>query len=360
MKNAMKKLMSLVLVAVLLVSAVPFAASAAEPEPIYITVYQNVDGEDVVESGDYAPNSERVTMKKICEMLGISESEFEGAWFTNPGEAKEHKKSFGEDVPANGGSLKIRKVAMTTPTEPTDPKPTEPKPTDPKPTDPVVNKVTIVVKKDGVEGTAYDVEIKNASTTVQNLITYKVNAAEIAGMDFAAAYVSNRPMPIEYDGNDDVSPAPSGSSVIEETSANTPLYNNVDEFTSDNTKNGKLRVQAYASQQVFPIQNAKVTVEKEFRNGRELFNESYTDIDGIAQNIVLPAKDKRLSLTASGEIPYTTYRVTVSHPQFETLVFDRVPIFDSIESMQPAAMVPKTDNLTSKVIMDTDAGTVRR
>lgn len=177
---------------------------------------------------------------------------------------------------------------------------------------------------------------------------------------YNAAYVSNRPMPSEYDGNDDTGVSPSGSSVIEETSANTPLYNNVDEFTSANTKNGKLRVQAYASQQVFPIQNAKVTVEKDFRNGRYLFNESYTDIDGIAQNIILPAKDKRLSLTASGEIPYTTYTVTVSHPQFETLVFDRVPIFDSIESMQPAAMVPKTDNLSSKVIMDSDAGTVRR
>ena len=177
---------------------------------------------------------------------------------------------------------------------------------------------------------------------------------------YNAAYVSNRPMPREYDGNNDTVASPSGSSVIEETSANTPLYDNVDKFTADNTKSGKLRIQAYASQQVFPIQNAKVTVEKEFRNGRYLFNESYTDIDGIAQNIVLPAKDKRLSLTASGEIPYTTYTVTVSHPQFETLVFDRVPIFDSIESMQPAAMTPKADSLNSKVIMDTDAGTVRR
>lgn len=177
---------------------------------------------------------------------------------------------------------------------------------------------------------------------------------------YNAVYVSNRPMPSEYDGNEDAAVSPSGSSVIEETSSNTPLYDNVDKFTADNTKNGKLRVQAYASQQVFPIQNAKVTVEKDFRNGRYLFMESYTDIDGIAQNIVLPAKDKRLSLTASGEIPYTTYTVTVSHPQFETLVFDRVPIFDSIESMQPAAMVPKTDKLNSKVIMDTDAGTVRR
>ncbi|MBR2957994.1 MAG: hypothetical protein IKC20_07070 [Clostridia bacterium] len=187
-----------------------------------------------------------------------------------------------------------------------------------------------------------------------------IKEKEYSTPKYNAAFVSNRPMPSEYDGNEDMGFSQSGSSVIEETSANTPLYNNVDEFTSTNKKNGKLRVQAYASQQVFPIQNARVTVEKEFRNGRELFNESYTDIDGIAQNIVLPAKDKRLSLTASGEIPYTTYRVTVSHPQFETLVFDRVPIFDSIESMQPAAMVPKTDSLSSKVIMDTDAGTVRR
>ena len=177
---------------------------------------------------------------------------------------------------------------------------------------------------------------------------------------YNAAYVSNRPMPSEYDGNDADTPSPSGSSVIEETSANTPLYDSVDDFTADNSRNGKLRVQAYASQQVFPIQNAKVTVEKDFRNGRYLFNESYTDIDGVAQNIVLPAKDKRLSLTAGGEIPYTTYTVTVSHPQFETLVFERVPIFDTIESMQPAAMTPKTDSLNSKVIMDTAAGTVRR
>ena len=177
---------------------------------------------------------------------------------------------------------------------------------------------------------------------------------------YNAAYVSNRPLPSEYDGNEDNVVSPSGSSVIEETSSNTPLYDNVDLFRADNTKNGKLRVQAYASQQVFPIQNAKVTVEKDFRNGRYILSESYTDIDGIAQNIVLPAKDKRLSLTASGEIPYTTYTVTVSHPQFETLVFERVPIFDSIESMQPAAMVPRTDKLNSKVINDTDAGTVRR
>ncbi len=177
---------------------------------------------------------------------------------------------------------------------------------------------------------------------------------------YNAAYVSNRPMPAEYDGNDEISASPSGSSVVEENSSNTSLYANNEDFLRNNTKTGKLRVQAYASQQVFPIQNAKVTVDKEFVNGRHRFNESYTDIDGVAQNISLPAKDKSLSLTAGGEIPYTTYTVTVTHPQFETLVFERVPIFDSIESMQPAAMTPKTDSLSSRVIDDSAPRSERR
>lgn len=177
---------------------------------------------------------------------------------------------------------------------------------------------------------------------------------------YNAAYVSNRPMPPEYDGNDDVSSPPSGSSVVEENSSNTSLYADLDDFLKDNTKSGKLRVQAYASQQVFPIQNAKVTVEKNFLNGLHRLNETYTDIDGVAQNITLPAKDKALSLTAGGEIPYTTYTVTVSHPQFETLVFEQVPIFDSIESMQPAPMVPKSENLSSRVINDSVPRAERR
>lgn len=196
---------------------------------------------------------------------------------------------------------------------------------------------------------------QNSDYTVDETPVKQTNAKM-----YNSAYVSNRPMPPEYDGNDDTSSPPSGSAVIEENSQNTPLFENREDFLKDNTKSGKLRVQAYASQQVFPIQNAKVTVEKEFRDGNYLFNESYTDIDGVVQNIILPTKDKNLSLTAGGEIPYTTYTVTVSHPQFETLVFDRVPIFDSIESMQPAAMVPKSDRLSSRVIADSDAGTARR
>lgn len=185
---------------------------------------------------------------------------------------------------------------------------------------------------------------------------------------YNVAFVSNRPMPPEYiqdDGNieetNNTTDFSSGSALIEENGKNTPLYPDREAFLADNTKTGKLRVQAYASQQVFPISNAKVTVEKDFENGTQKFAEKYTDIDGVVQNISLPTKSKALSQTSGKEIPYSSYRVTVSHPQFETLIFDRVPIFEQIESMQPAAMTPKNETSDpSRRISDSVPNSTRR
>lgn len=165
-------------------------------------------------------------------------------------------------------------------------------------------------------------------------------------------YVNNRPMPPEYDGNEQVdipqaniTPAPDTDNIRNSGKS----YGSYNDFFADNKKSGKLRVQAYASRQVFPIQNAKVTVIKEFNDTNHVFAEAFTDIDGVAQNIVLPTKDKSLSLTAGGEIPYATYKVIVSHPRFITQIYENVPIFDSIESMQPAAMLPLSNTGNTQI-----------
>lgn len=169
------------------------------------------------------------------------------------------------------------------------------------------------------------------------------------------AYVSNRPMPEEYDGNEAIDTPPSNYNSEPDTDNirnSGKAYNNYEDFIADNRKSGKLRVQAYASKQVFPIQNAKVTVLKEFNGGNHVFAEMYTDIDGIAQNIVLPTKDKSLSLTAGGEIPYATYKVIVSHPRFITQIYENVPIFDSIESLQPVVMLPLSNTGSSQTVTE--------
>lgn len=170
---------------------------------------------------------------------------------------------------------------------------------------------------------------------------------------YDAAYVSNRPMPQEYDGSENIEETvPQNATPARDAdsprSSGKP-YASYEDFLADNTKNGKLRVQAYAARQVFPIQNALVTVTKDFADGNHVFAQVYTDIDGVAQNIVLPTKDKTLSLSAGGEIPYSTYTVTVKHPRFVTQIYENVPIFDSIESMQPVVMLPLSNTGSSQI-----------
>lgn len=157
-------------------------------------------------------------------------------------------------------------------------------------------------------------------------------------------YVSNRPMPAEYDGNENINEALAVNNNSIRDFDRKPIteskYKNYNDFVLQNNKAGKLRVQTYASTQVFPIQNARIIVEKDFEDGTHIFSEIYTDIDGVAENISLPTKDKNLSLTPGGIIPYSTYTVKVSHPQFKPITFKNVPIFDAIESLQPVAMLP--------------------
>ena len=147
-------------------------------------------------------------------------------------------------------------------------------------------------------------------------------------------------MPPEFEGEE------------EETEIIDRENSDYDNFLKENPKTGKLRVQTYASAQVFPIQNAKVTVEKEFSNGRFTFAEEYTDIDGVAENITLPTKSKELSLTPESPIPYSTYTVRVTHPQFESVTFVNVPIFEGIESLQPVAMLPINNTSQSTTIYE--------
>ena len=188
-------------------------------------------------------------------------------------------------------------------------------------------------KKNGIVYSVNNDGFKEAEVTEKENQTNKI---------YDAKYVSNRPMPSEFLGDDK-----SDIQTNAETSRST--YN---KFIDENSKRGKLRVQTYASLQVFPIQNAKVLVEKEFEDGTHIFAEEYTDIDGVAENITLPTKSKELSLTPESPIPYATYTVRVTHPQFESITFSNVPIFEGVESLQPVAMLPLNSTNQSTQIFE--------
>lgn len=114
-----------------------------------------------------------------------------------------------------------------------------------------------------------------------------------------------------------------------------------DEFVRNNPSQGILRVQAFTANQAFPVSNATVRVYIRLANGeRELFS-GITDVDGIADNIRLPAPDSSISFNENSTVePYAVYSLRVNKPGFSSSVFEGIPVFDSVKSIQPVEMVP--------------------
>lgn len=122
-------------------------------------------------------------------------------------------------------------------------------------------------------------------------------------------------------------------------------YDDYEDFQNKNPSKGSMKVQVTAGGQSYPVINAIVKVRIPLRSGdREIFS-GYTDINGIVDNIVLPAPDSSISFDEENSTvpPFSVYEVTVTHPNFAKSEFFNVPVFANIKAIQPAQMVPLTE-----------------
>lgn len=150
-------------------------------------------------------------------------------------------------------------------------------------------------------------------------------------------------------------PAPEQSSTAappQETTAVQPaeqqptvIFKDYSDFLKSNPQKGVLKFQVYAANQAFPVVNARVTVYLKLSDGnREMFD-GLTDINGIIDNIVLPAPDKSLSQSPDSlSVPYSSYTATVEHPDFSNVSFINIPVFSGIKSIQGVEMIPMTES----------------
>ena len=111
-------------------------------------------------------------------------------------------------------------------------------------------------------------------------------------------------------------------------------------FLKANPELGYLRVQVFAANQSYPVQNAHVEVSKQFGDEKYVFFAAQTDASGIMSRISLPAPDRELSESPSALQPYATYEIAVSHPGFAPVLFRDCAVFDRIETIQYAALIP--------------------
>ena len=105
---------------------------------------------------------------------------------------------------------------------------------------------------------------------------------------------------------------------------------------------GTLKVQLSVARGAYPIKNAMVDVAQIYDGVRYSLYNDVTDISGIVDNMVLPARSIGSTLNFDSVLPEAEYMITVFHPDFQEITDCRVVIHDRIETILPISLTPLT------------------
>lgn len=123
----------------------------------------------------------------------------------------------------------------------------------------------------------------------------------------------------------------------------TPFRDEYEEYIREYPGRGTLKVQISVARGAFPLKNVLVDVSQIYQGVRYSLYNDVTDISGIVDNMVLPARSFESTLNFdSAQIPEAQYLVTVYHPDFKELTDCAVVIHDKTETILPVSLTPLT------------------
>ena len=108
---------------------------------------------------------------------------------------------------------------------------------------------------------------------------------------------------------------------------------------------GYLTVRVSTARGAIPLSGAVVNI----RDGEDTSTVLYSlisDNDGRTEQVSLSTPPAENSEAPGGAAAYATYNIDVFKEGYIPLYFHNVPIFPSVISVQPAVMIPATENLT--------------
>lgn len=119
------------------------------------------------------------------------------------------------------------------------------------------------------------------------------------------------------------------------------VYETYDDFITDNSRIGKLKIQAYRGEQSFPVEGVKVRVSRDIGDTEYIFFDGMTDANGIIDNIELPAPPRSNSLEYELPDKTASYYMTAEASPYITLR-KLVDIYEQVKTIQPLEMILKT------------------
>ena len=139
--------------------------------------------------------------------------------------------------------------------------------------------------------------------------------------------------------------------------------NDITKFLAENPDTGTLRIETFASDRAFAVPSARVMVFLPLDSGNVTLYDGITDISGSSERIILPAPSRSLSMSPGNgkALPFSIYTVYIEHPSFVRALFNNVPVFSGIESVQPVQMLAKVEGLSEPepiIVNESDSSTL--
>lgn len=108
------------------------------------------------------------------------------------------------------------------------------------------------------------------------------------------------------------------------------------------TGRGFLQVRVSTAGDALPVENATVTITEQGKDGAagKLLYSTPTDRNGLTPIFSLPAPPASVGEQPGRGVPYTEYRVEVSAERFISQIFEGVPVFGGVTTVQPAMLTP--------------------
>lgn len=121
-----------------------------------------------------------------------------------------------------------------------------------------------------------------------------------------------------------------------------PFRREYEEYVRAYPGRGTLKVQISVARGAFPLKNVLVDVSQILDGVRYSLYNDVTDISGIVENIILPARALESTLNFDSVLPEAEYLVSIFHPDFREMLDCPVVIHDREETILPVLLIPVT------------------
>ena len=105
---------------------------------------------------------------------------------------------------------------------------------------------------------------------------------------------------------------------------------------------GSVQVQAVTSQAQIPVEGATVTISTVGADGaRTLLSLQRTDESGLTRSVSIDTPPAENSLSPDQARGWTSLRIAVSHPNYNSVIVNTVQVFPGVTTLQEMTLVPR-------------------